>query len=119
MEIAVLHATFYASSYAQPAAPQADLIVPISNMRKDAGNHVSVPPAFSVTFSSSITPLILNLLLQLNVTLPRNTIKVFAELYASGNGDEEFWVGGFLLSCLFPFLNPHSTVLQHGEPIPA
>lgn len=31
--------------------------------------------------------------LQLNVTLPKNTVKVFAELYASGNGNEEFWVG--------------------------
>ncbi|KAG5651592.1 hypothetical protein H0H81_008113 [Sphagnurus paluster] len=27
----------------------------------------------------------------LNVTLPRNTVKVFAELLASGNAEEEFW----------------------------
>lgn len=29
---------------------------------------------------------------KLNVTLPRNTIEVYAELFASGNGDEEAWV---------------------------
>jgi len=27
----------------------------------------------------------------LNVTFPRNTVSAFAEIYASGNGDEEFW----------------------------
>ncbi|CAA7271697.1 unnamed protein product [Cyclocybe aegerita] len=70
----VLHATYYASSPANPPAPKADLLVPISNMRNDTGNHVSVPPAFS-----------------LNITLPRNSVRVFAELYASGNGNEEFW----------------------------
>jgi len=26
------------------------------------------------------------------VTLPRNTVEIYAELYASGNGEEEFWV---------------------------
>jgi len=44
-------------------------------MRNDTGNDVSVPPTFSI-----------------NVTLPQNTVKVYAELYASGNGEEEFWV---------------------------
>ncbi|KAF6760173.1 peptide N-acetyl-beta-D-glucosaminyl asparaginase amidase A-domain-containing protein [Ephemerocybe angulata] len=28
----------------------------------------------------------------LNVTLPQNTVQIFAELYASGNSQEEFWV---------------------------
>jgi hypothetical protein len=70
----VLHATYYASSPAHPPAKTADLLVPISNLRNDTGNDVSVPPTFS-----------------LNVTLPRNSVQVFAELYASGNGDEEFW----------------------------
>lgn len=37
---------------------------------------------------------------QLNVTLPKNTVKVFAELYASGNGNEEFWVSLLLPSQL-------------------
>ena len=32
-------------------------------------------------------------LVQLNVTVPQNALQVFAELYASGNGNEEFWVG--------------------------
>ncbi|KAF8201834.1 peptide N-acetyl-beta-D-glucosaminyl asparaginase amidase A-domain-containing protein [Pholiota molesta] len=70
----VLHATFFASSPAHPPAPKADLIVPISSLLNNTGNDVSVPPTFS-----------------LNVTLPQNTVKVFAELYASGNGNEEFW----------------------------
>lgn len=70
----VLHATFYASSHSNPPAKKADLIVPISSLRNDTGNEVSVPPTFS-----------------LNVTLPRNAIQAFAELYASGNGNEEFW----------------------------
>lgn len=29
---------------------------------------------------------------QLNVTVPQNSVQVYAELYASGNGNEEFWV---------------------------
>ncbi|KAF8964688.1 peptide N-acetyl-beta-D-glucosaminyl asparaginase amidase A-domain-containing protein [Flammula alnicola] len=70
----VLHATFFASSPQHPPAQKADLIVPISSLLNNTGNDVSVPPTFS-----------------LNVTLPRNSVKVFAELYASGNGNEEFW----------------------------
>ncbi|PPR06641.1 hypothetical protein CVT26_001183 [Gymnopilus dilepis] len=70
----VLHATYYASSPAHPPAEKADLLVPISSLLNNTGNDVSVPPTFS-----------------LNVTLPRNSVKVFAEVYASGNGDEEFW----------------------------
>jgi hypothetical protein len=35
--------------------------------------------------------------LQLNVTLPQNTVEIYAELYASGNGAEEFWVRDTLL----------------------
>ncbi|KAF8902138.1 peptide N-acetyl-beta-D-glucosaminyl asparaginase amidase A-domain-containing protein [Gymnopilus junonius] len=51
-----------------------NLLVPISSLLNNTGNDVSVPPMFS-----------------LNVTLPRNSVKVFAEVYASGNGNEEFW----------------------------
>ncbi|GLB34950.1 putative peptide N-acetyl-beta-D-glucosaminyl asparaginase amidase A [Lyophyllum shimeji] len=69
-----LHATFYASSSKRPPAKKADLIVPLSTFANNTGNDASVPPGFS-----------------LNVTLPRNTVSVFAELYASGNGAEEFW----------------------------
>ncbi|EGN92433.1 hypothetical protein SERLA73DRAFT_172869 [Serpula lacrymans var. lacrymans S7.3] len=43
-------------------------------MANNSDDVASVPPTFS-----------------LNVTLPRNTVQIFAELYASGNGDEEFW----------------------------
>ncbi|KAG1753494.1 peptide N-acetyl-beta-D-glucosaminyl asparaginase amidase A-domain-containing protein [Suillus lakei] len=69
-----LYATFYASSGEYPTAGQSNMIVPISTMRNNTGNEASVPPAFS-----------------LNVTLPQNTVEIYAELYASGNGDEEFW----------------------------
>ncbi|KAI8989648.1 peptide N-acetyl-beta-D-glucosaminyl asparaginase amidase A-domain-containing protein [Trametes punicea] len=69
-----LHATFFASSERHPPAPKANAIIPVSTLANDTGNEASVPPAFS-----------------LNVTVPRNAVQIFAELYASGNGDEEFW----------------------------
>ncbi|KAA1471171.1 hypothetical protein DENSPDRAFT_96775 [Dentipellis sp. KUC8613] len=69
-----LEATFFASSARNPPAPRADLIIPISTLANDTGNDASVPPGFS-----------------LNVTLPRNAVTAYAELYASGNGNEEFW----------------------------
>ncbi|KAJ4469422.1 peptide N-acetyl-beta-D-glucosaminyl asparaginase amidase A-domain-containing protein [Lentinula edodes] len=71
-----LEATFFASSPSIPAAQQSNVIIPIS-AASDATNasaDASVSPAFSV-----------------DVTLPQNTISAYAELYASGNGDEEFW----------------------------
>lgn len=69
-----LEATFFASSSQYPPAPRADLIVPLTTLANDTGNDASVPPGFS-----------------LNVTLPRNAVAAFAELQASGNGNEEFW----------------------------
>ncbi|KAI9435804.1 peptide N-acetyl-beta-D-glucosaminyl asparaginase amidase A-domain-containing protein [Lactarius indigo] len=69
-----LEATFFASSSQFPLAPQADLIVPLTTLANNTGNDASVPPGFS-----------------LNVTLPRNAVAAFAELQASGNGNEEFW----------------------------
>ncbi|TFY80830.1 hypothetical protein EWM64_g3177 [Hericium alpestre] len=83
-----LEATFFASSAAHPPAPRADLIVPISTLANDTGNDASVPPGFS-----------------LNVTLPRNAVTVYAELLASGNGNEEFWyfnIANEFLSALPP-----------------
>ncbi|KAF9454494.1 hypothetical protein P691DRAFT_655993 [Macrolepiota fuliginosa MF-IS2] len=70
----VLHATFYASSAQHPPAEQSDLIIPLSTLLNNTGNDASVPPGFSI-----------------NVTLPQNAVEVYAELYASGNGNEEFW----------------------------
>ncbi|TFK29941.1 hypothetical protein FA15DRAFT_630689 [Coprinopsis marcescibilis] len=67
-------ATFYASSPLYPPAKQADLIIPLSTLKENEGNHASVPPGFSI-----------------NVTLPRNSVQVYAELHASGNAAEEFW----------------------------
>ncbi|KAH7889693.1 peptide N-acetyl-beta-D-glucosaminyl asparaginase amidase A-domain-containing protein [Phlebopus sp. FC_14] len=69
-----LYATFYAAAAQYPTAGQSTLIVPISTMLNNTGNEASVPPMFSM-----------------NLTLPRNTIEIYAELYASGNGEEEFW----------------------------
>ncbi|KAF7322979.1 hypothetical protein HMN09_00077600 [Mycena chlorophos] len=70
----VLHATFYASSREHPPAVQANKIIPLSTLSNTTGNDASVPPGFSI-----------------NVTVPENTVSIFAEIIPSGNGDEEFW----------------------------
>ncbi|KAJ3492353.1 hypothetical protein NLI96_g19 [Meripilus lineatus] len=70
----VLHATFFASSALHPPARHADVIIPVTTLANNTGNDASVPPIFS-----------------LNVTVPRNAVQVYAELLASGNGNEEFW----------------------------
>jgi hypothetical protein len=68
-------ATFYSASSSAPSAPKSNLIIPIGTKDSTSqGAEVSVPPAFSE-----------------NVTFPRNSIAAYAELYASGNGQEEFW----------------------------
>ncbi|KAI0082802.1 hypothetical protein K474DRAFT_29725 [Panus rudis PR-1116 ss-1] len=69
-----LHATFFASSSEHPPASKADVIIPVTTLANDTGNDASVPPIFS-----------------LNVTVPRNAVQIYAELLASGNGNEEFW----------------------------
>ncbi|GJJ12407.1 hypothetical protein Clacol_006649 [Clathrus columnatus] len=69
-----LSATFFAADNEHPPAKTADAIIPISNLSPNMANYVSVPPDFS-----------------LNQTFPINTVQAFAELYASGNGNEEFW----------------------------
>ncbi|KAJ7155962.1 peptide N-acetyl-beta-D-glucosaminyl asparaginase amidase A-domain-containing protein [Mycena crocata] len=69
-----LHATFHASSKKHPPAKQANTIIPLSTLSNTTGNDASVPPGFSI-----------------NVTLPQNAVEVYAELYPSGNGNEEFW----------------------------
>ncbi|KAF9069614.1 peptide N-acetyl-beta-D-glucosaminyl asparaginase amidase A-domain-containing protein [Rhodocollybia butyracea] len=71
-----LEATFYASSSSIPAAPKANVIIPISaaSNTTNTSADASVTPAFSI-----------------DVTIPQNSIAAYAELYASGNSDEEFW----------------------------
>ncbi|KZV93370.1 hypothetical protein EXIGLDRAFT_613065 [Exidia glandulosa HHB12029] len=69
-----LTATFFASDRAHPAAKTADVIIPLSNLSPTRQNYVSVPPALNVT-----------------VDFPRNAVKAFVEIQASGNGNEEFW----------------------------
>ncbi|KAF8507339.1 peptide N-acetyl-beta-D-glucosaminyl asparaginase amidase A-domain-containing protein [Hysterangium stoloniferum] len=71
-----LSATFFASDAKHPPTKSSDAIIPISNLSPDMANYVSVPPAFSAS---------------LNQTFPINTVEAYAELYASGNGNEEFW----------------------------
>ncbi|KZT26436.1 hypothetical protein NEOLEDRAFT_1162094 [Neolentinus lepideus HHB14362 ss-1] len=71
---ATLHATFYQSSAQYPPASKSNVIIPISTMSNTSADDASVPPIFST-----------------NVTLPRNAVQVYAELYASGNAEEEFW----------------------------
>jgi len=70
----ILHATFFASSPRHPTAGHANTIIPVSTLLNNTGNDASVPPAFS-----------------LNVTVPQNAVQIYAELLASGNGNEEFW----------------------------
>ncbi|KAJ7172471.1 peptide N-acetyl-beta-D-glucosaminyl asparaginase amidase A-domain-containing protein [Mycena filopes] len=69
-----VQATFYASSKQHPPAKKSNTIIPLSTLSNTTGNDASVPPSFSI-----------------NVTLPKNAVEVYAELYASGNGQEEFW----------------------------
>ena len=51
--LAILHATFYASSSIHPPAEKSNLIVPIASLSSTTGAEVSVPPTFSVCFTSS------------------------------------------------------------------
>ncbi|TDL27476.1 hypothetical protein BD410DRAFT_782559 [Rickenella mellea] len=69
-----LTATFFASSFIHPPAKKSNSIIPISLLSNTNASLISVPPDFS-----------------LNVTFPRNTVEAYAELFASGNGNEEFW----------------------------
>ena len=52
MLTATVFATFYASSAKHLPAAHADVIVPISTLADNSGDLISVPPAFSVSFSS-------------------------------------------------------------------
>jgi hypothetical protein len=51
--IAVLHATYYASSDQHPPAKKSDLIVPLSTLLNNTGNDASVPPGFSVRLANN------------------------------------------------------------------
>jgi len=72
--LALVHATFYASTKEYPPAPTGDLIIPIGSLANESGAQVFFPP-----------------LLTVSVTIPQNAIEIYAELYASGNSQEEFW----------------------------
>lgn len=68
-------ATFYSAESGASSAGKSDLIIPIGTKNAtNQGAEVSVPPSFSES-----------------VTFPQNAIAAYAELYASGNGEEEFW----------------------------
>ncbi|KAF8894618.1 peptide N-acetyl-beta-D-glucosaminyl asparaginase amidase A-domain-containing protein [Infundibulicybe gibba] len=51
-----------------------NMIIPLSTLSNTTGNDASVPPAFTI-----------------NTTLPQNIVEIYAELFASGNGQEESW----------------------------
>ncbi|KAF5365715.1 hypothetical protein D9758_003342 [Tetrapyrgos nigripes] len=92
-----LYATYYESSSVHPPASKADLIVPISTLANDTGNDASVPPSLSR-----------------NITLPNNTVQVYAELFASGNGQEEDWFFN-VADRFFPDIPPGLTSGQVGR----
>lgn len=60
LALAVVHATYYASSEANPPAKTSDLIVPLSTFAKDNGVQGSVPPGFTVSrFSAKLWDIML------------------------------------------------------------
>lgn len=69
-----LQAVFYEASLEYPTAEQSNVIIPISTLSNTLSDDASVPPSFS-----------------LNVTVPQNAVQIYAEVFASGNGEEEFW----------------------------
>ncbi|KAF9505993.1 hypothetical protein BS47DRAFT_1399898 [Hydnum rufescens UP504] len=69
-----LTATFYEPSILYPSAKTSSQIIPLTNLSPDQPNYFGVPPSFNI-----------------DVTLPTNTAEAYAEIYASGNADEEFW----------------------------
>lgn len=71
---ATLLATFYESSILHPTAPQANTIIPLATLSDTSTATASVPPQFTI-----------------NATVPQNAVQIYAELYASGNSEEEFW----------------------------
>ncbi|KAF9792431.1 peptide N-acetyl-beta-D-glucosaminyl asparaginase amidase A-domain-containing protein [Thelephora terrestris] len=70
----LVHVTFYPSTEENPPVPTGDLIIPIGSLASNSGAQVFFPPSLTVP-----------------VTVPQNTIEIYAEIYASGNSDEEFW----------------------------
>jgi len=119
---ATVTATFFASSSKHTPAKQANTIIPISTLSNTSADDASVPPAFSVGFlklklrQSNFDQKFCAV--QLNVTLPQNAVQVFAEIYASGNGAEEFWVPNSCSHTCFPLTKPiPSPVLQRRERI--
>ncbi|KAF8329143.1 peptide N-acetyl-beta-D-glucosaminyl asparaginase amidase A-domain-containing protein [Cantharellus anzutake] len=69
-----LSATFHEATHSYPAARSSDLIIPLSNLSPDQPNYFSVPPSYNMT-----------------VFFPTNIAEAYAEIYASGNAQEEFW----------------------------
>ncbi|KAL8286729.1 hypothetical protein RQP46_004257 [Phenoliferia psychrophenolica] len=68
-----LSATFYESTSSFPTPKSADLILPLSTLSTTESQMFTYPGASST-----------------NITIP-NTAEAYLEIYATGNGDEEFW----------------------------
>ncbi|KAJ3759882.1 peptide N-acetyl-beta-D-glucosaminyl asparaginase amidase A-domain-containing protein [Lentinula raphanica] len=89
-------ANYYESSTSHPSAKKADMIIPLSTLSNTTGDDASVPPSFSI-----------------NVTIPQNTIAIYAELFASGNGLEEDWFFN-VPDEFFPNISPNITSAHDG-----
>lgn len=83
-----LTATFYEPTYEFPQPLLADLILPLSTGSTTGGAVFSTPPSGST-----------------NITIPPNTITMYAEILASGNSNEEFW-----------YMNSPNEVLDYYPP---
>ncbi|KAG8979884.1 hypothetical protein FRB90_007847 [Tulasnella sp. 427] len=69
--------TFSVTIYASPkkqGGSRSDGIIALGTLSKEQAGYAGVPPMLNTT-----------------VKLPRNTIEAYAEIYASGNAQEEFW----------------------------
>lgn len=58
-----------------PQTQRSDLIIPLGTLAPDQAGYAGVPPLFNTT-----------------VKLPPHSAEAYAEIYASGNSQEEFWV---------------------------
>ncbi|KAJ3883467.1 peptide N-acetyl-beta-D-glucosaminyl asparaginase amidase A-domain-containing protein [Lentinula edodes] len=94
-------ATYFESSAEYPPAEKADIIIPISTLSNTTADDASVPPAFS-----------------LNITVPNNTVAIYAEIFASGNGLEEDWFFN-VPDEFFSNISPNITSPHDGGFIPS
>lgn len=69
-----LSVTFYPSTLLHPPAKRASQVISLSQTNTSEPGYVGIPPVINA-----------------KVKLPANTAAAYAEIYASGNAQEEFW----------------------------